>query len=89
MTVALENFKIAAISSNTNSFGLKEFIMGAQNGTTYKACKYNSIGYFKVGDIVEVPVNENLIPQFGMRGFEIPRKVDNCPPKVVKEIWKS
>jgi hypothetical protein len=83
-------FKVVAVSSNTNSFGLNQMVLVAKDGNCFKACKYNGIEPLKQGDIVIVPVDgEALRPNFALAGFEIPELLPNAPQDVVNEVWKT
>ena len=51
MLIPTEKFKVVAVSSNTNSFGLYQCVMVSKSGKGYKACaSYLSIP--KQGDIL-------------------------------------
>ncbi len=84
--LAYEKFKIAAVSENTNSFGLYQMILVAKSGETWKACA-NSVNVLKKSETVSVGIRHNFIPDWTSKGYEIPEKILDCPPNVVKEIW--
>lgn len=84
--IAGKRFKVAAISSNTNSFGLNRFVFVARDGEAWAGHKAKQYAAFKQGQVVvlEAPVNRTLTE----RGFEIPERLSpDCPPDVVEEIW--
>ena len=76
-------FKVAAISDNTNSFGLHQHVLIAQDGTAYTACA-NSLNKKTVGDEIECNVRK-----FHEHSFEIPQQIKDAPPEVVKEVWND
>ena len=74
-------FKVASVSSNTNSFGLYGMILIAQNGEAWEVGA-NYLNVKKKGDIVH---GDN----WASYGFEIPRQLKpDAPKEVVKEVWK-
>ena len=88
------HFKVVAVSENTNSFGLKQCIMLAQNGLAYKACA-NSLNIPSKGESVFIPYEEgpNGIEDaflcFAKKGFEIPERLEDATLEEVEEIYKS
>ena len=84
--VAGKRFKMAAISSNTNSFGLNRFVFVARDGEAWAGHKGKQYASLKQGQIVllKTPVNRTLAE----RGFEIPERLSpDCPSGAVEEIW--
>jgi len=88
-------FKVVAVSSNMNSFGLTGMILMRQNGVAYQVGA-NSISVKKVGDTVTVPCDWNEVDPMGdpmvnyhfySLGFEIPERLPDAPDNVVKEVW--
>jgi hypothetical protein len=77
-------FKVAAVSSNTNSFGLHEVVLIAKDGTSFAVCKNDppSVGFSVTLDIGGGAVNSS--PHFN---FEIPRPMQKAPINVVMEVW--
>ena len=85
-------FRVAAISDNTNSFGLHQVILVAQKGEAYKACA-SYINLPKKGDDVFVPLildKEGNVTglNFAALGYEIPEKMQDAPKQVVDEIFE-
>ena len=81
-----KRFKVAAISSNANSFGLNRFVFVARDGEAWAGHKARQYASLKQGQAVllEAPFNRALTK----RGFEIPERLSpDCPPGAVKEIW--
>ena len=83
-----KQFKVAAISSNANSFGLNRFVFVAQDGEAWAGHKAKQYTPVTQGQVVslENPFNNALIKM----GFEIPERLSpDCPKGAVKEIWKQ
>ena len=77
---------MAAISSNTNSFGLNRFVFVARDGEAWAGHKAKQYAREQEGQIVLLvaPFNVALAKQ----GYEIPERLSpDCPPAVLKEIW--
>jgi len=74
-------FKVVAVSSNTNSFGLYGVIMIAQDGEAWKAA-HGQLGLPKQGDTLLIDPTA-----WGASGFEIPEKLPQPPAEVVSEAW--
>lgn len=80
-------FKVAAVSSNMNSFGLRQFIMVANDGAACKALG-NSVRVerYKAGRSVSI-VNLDSLTALG---FECPEWIPGvAPPEVVREVFKA
>ena len=84
-----KTFKVAAVSSNTNSFGLKSMILVAKDGEAWQVAA-NSINVKKKGDTITVDASKPFDLEFSARSFEIPERLHpDCPPSAVKEVWKD
>lgn len=85
------DFKVVAVSSNTNSFGLFQCVLVAQNGLAYKACA-NSLNIPKQGDTISIPFavqgigSSMLTLDFGGK-FEIPERIEDAPQEIIDEVW--
>jgi len=81
-------FKVAAVSSNTNSFGLYGTVLVAQDGEAYEIA-LNDINKKKVGDTVLLPVKNGKTDIMGdcQLFFEIPRKLPTAPQKIIDQVW--
>lgn len=86
------DFKVVAVSSNTNSFGLFQCVLIAKNGLAYKACA-NSLNIPKEGDTVNIPYKaggngiSNATLNFAGR-FEIPERIEDAPQEIIDEVWQ-
>lgn len=80
-------FKVASVSSNTNSFGLTGMILVARDGEAWQVGA--SSLYVKVkGSIIKVPT-VGTSRTFASLGFEIPEQLPDAPPGVVAEVWNT
>ena len=88
-TMVLE-FKVVAVSENTNSFGLKQMVMVGRKGEAYKGC-FNYLNVKKQGEIIRGIVtldNDTAeIKHCEFTGGELVERIENAPEDVVKEIW--
>lgn len=80
-------FKVAAVSSNMNSFGLKGMILVARDGEAYQVGA-NSMNLKRQGSVLRVP-GRATARNFAALGFEIPERLPPAPRKVVAEVWGS
>jgi hypothetical protein len=81
-----KTFKVASVSSNTNSFGLSGMILIARDGEAWQVGA--SHHYPKTrGDLVRVPVLGRRGRNFAPLGFEIPERLPLAPAGVVREVW--
>jgi len=84
-----KEFKVVAVSENTNSFGLKEMIMVAKDGTAYKGC-FNSLNIKTKGEtIIGVSsINDNgELLNTVFSGGELVNPLLSPSLEIVKEIW--
>jgi hypothetical protein len=92
-TSYVKTFRVVAISSNTNSFGLKQVILMAPDGITFKACKYGPFIPSKGSDLSIDTKVDNETGQatynFAAAGFEIHEKMPNAPQKVRQEVFNN
>lgn len=82
-----KQFKVAAVSANTNSFGLTGLVLVAADGEAWQVGA-NSINRKDKGTVLTVPVTDAGSPQWHGFGFEIPHRLTpDAPPAVVSEVW--
>lgn len=79
-TIKIKEFKVVAKSTNTNSFGLHQFVVVAPDGQAFRIHGSMYVGK-EQGDIV---TREDGV----FRGFEMPEALPKCPEEVVREIFK-
>ena len=84
-------FKVAAKSSNTNSFGLYQLILVSKDGEAYKthASMYNAKN---VGEVMNQQIryrsDSNKIVSESFRGTEMTTKLPQVPKDVLNEIFQ-
>lgn len=78
-------FRVASVSSNTNSFGLHGHILIAQDGEAWQAAA-NNINMKVKGDVLVLDTTKTGC--FATHGFEIPERLPDAPEGVVAEIWQ-
>lgn len=90
LTTFTKNFKVVAVSDNTNSFGLHQMVVVAKDGTAYKTCA-SYLNVKKKGEILVQnynltlngdPTNQHFL------GCELTEKIEDAPTEVIQEIWK-
>lgn len=90
-------FKVAAVSENTNAFGLKGIMLVAEDGTTYQVAMsaYGSQPLWQVGETVSVPTNsyKGLVMgeegglTFAHLGVEIPQRFPDRNKSGIEKVW--
>jgi len=78
---------VAAVSSNTNSFGLAGVILIARDGRAWEVGHCQHPEAWVKGQSVFVSLDLKGEPMFV--GCEIPRQLPNAPQPVVDLIWKK
>ena len=77
-------FKVAAVSSNTNAFGLYQMLLISRSGEAFTACKSDPPPQ---GTTVSITVGtDGIITSSAAFHFEIPQKLNNAPQYVVDEL---
>lgn len=79
-------FKVAAVSDNRNSFGLRQIVLLAKDGEAWKCC-VGGTNERKMGDVIELPYNTQ--PTFATLTWsaEIPERMTNAPQMIVDQVW--
>jgi len=80
-----KEFKVASVSENRNSFGLRGMILVARDGEAWQVAA-NNLNEKKKGEILKVPSFGGKV-DFSYLEFEIPERVVDAPPGVVEEVW--
>lgn len=84
-----KSFKVVAVSSNCNSFGLRQHVLVAKDGEAYTGCITEQFAK-KQGDVLEVPLNPKTFQlEFAPLGIELPNKLPRAPRGVVDQVWPS
>ena len=87
--IVIKEFKVIAVSENTNSFGLKQMVMVAKDGTTFKGC-FNSLNVKDELDIIEATIVLNAAGEAtstSFKGGELVEKMIDAPQMVIDDIW--
>jgi hypothetical protein len=88
-------FIVAAVSENTNSFGLHSVIMIAKCGTAFQVLQ-NSLNVLAEGDIKNIntdndfegnPISYDFVRS--LTGVECPTRLKNAPRDIVVEAWSE
>jgi len=86
-----KEFKVVAVSSNTNSFGLRGVVLVAKDGEAWQG-GVSHLYVPKQGDIIRLIFREKsqgeleAYPQFPFN-CEIPERLPDAPAEVVKEAF--
>ena len=83
-----KQFKVAAVSDNTNSFGLYGVVLVARDGQAFEVGKsgYGSTPVWPCGTVLTLEVQDGNI-NFAAHGIEIPRQLPAAPPRHIKALW--
>lgn len=84
----MKQFIVAAVSRNTNSFGLRGMILIAKDGEAWQVAA-NCLNIKSEGEFVNTGNEQGRIngSQWATLGFEIPRRLPDAPLKVLKELF--
>lgn len=83
----MKHFKVVAISTNHNSFGLHGVVVVARDGQAYEVGA-SDLHLPKEGDVLAVPTKPGLGLDWGKFGYEIPRELaPPASPEVVRQVW--
>jgi len=97
--VQMKTFRVAAVSENTNSFGLTGVVLVARDGEAYEAATYTLGAGFELatGTDITLPICNAYATGLDRyswhstngRGFEIPRALPLCPVPVLNELYPA
>lgn len=82
-----KQFKVVAVSRNRNIFGLRRMVVVAPNGEAYQVLS-NDVNIKREGDVLSVEQLDGRW-NFSALGYEVPEKLPNAPPDVVKAVWRK
>ena len=80
--------KVVAVSSNTNSFGLRQMLLFSEDGKAYKACA-NSLNFRSKGFVLELPTNDPSMTtedHLVRMSFELVERLHPDPPKKIVAV---
>lgn len=78
-----KQFRVAAISSNTNSFGLHNVVLIARDGEAWQV-KASGFNVPKQGQQFEF---EQTVGELIAQGWELPEQISKAPAGVIAEVW--
>lgn len=85
-------FCVAAISIDTNSFGLAGHVLIANDGEAWEVGRHlcgTGREAWVQGSFVDLTCDDEGRPFWHLHGVEIPRKLPNAPGPVVREVWDA
>ena len=86
---ATVEFRVVAVSTNANSFGLRQMIMVSRDGHTYTGC-FNSLNVKAKGDSIKGRVYYGNNGEPGtvlFPGGELVEKQEKAPREVIKSVF--
>ncbi len=83
-----QRFTVVAKSSNLGAFGHRQYIMCAQDGSTWKVQRIYLYAW-AMGQVVNVPLLNGEPDWCRIQGVECPERVANCPLDIVAEVTKA
>lgn len=86
----LRDLRVVSVSSNANAFGLKGVVMMDLTGRAWEMGVSVTVhGFPKPGDIftAEITPDGEIIQGSLPFTFEIPRRLTDAPPEVIREVW--
>ena len=90
-------FKVVAKSTNTNSFGLHQYVMAARTGLAYKVHRTLSFQW-QEKEIVRVPLrlgpvnadgSQQASPAWEALSAEMPEQIIPFPAQLLQGIWPN
>jgi hypothetical protein len=79
-------FKVAAVSENANSFGLRQIVVVNREGEAYAIHRHDPPDK---GSLLHLPVVGGAVTSTSGYHFEIPQKLSKAPQSVIDELWAS
>jgi len=79
--------KVVALSSNRNSFGLRNMIMIGDNGQGWQAAA-NDLNLKPRNTVLTVPEGQSIPTFLTLQSFEIPSQLADPPAELLADVWK-
>ena len=76
-----QRFKVVAKSSNIGSFGHRQYVAVAQDGSAWKVHRIYLYPW-EIGEVVNVPLVNGEPDWCGIQGVECPERIPDCPAPV-------
>ena len=89
VTTLTKEFKVGAVSVNSNSFGLKQMIMVAKDGTAFKAC-FNYLNVKKEKETINASIilnEDGKVISTSFVGGELIEQISDAPKEIIEELW--
>ena len=83
---SVKGWKVFGVSSNANSFGLREMFLVAKDGEVWRVLS-NSLNLKQKGETISVDAADGM--GWARLGYECPERKPDCPPEIVKQVWQS
>lgn len=81
-----KGWRVLGVSGNTNSFGLYEMFLVAKDGEVWRVLS-NALNLKMKGETITADAADGM--GWATLGYECPERRTDCPPEIVKEVWKS
>ena len=83
----MPKLKVVAVSTNQNSFGLRNMVMIGDAGTGWSAAA-NDLSVKPKDTVLAVPDDQDVLTFLTLQSFEIPQKLHPNPPaELMAEVW--
>jgi hypothetical protein len=76
-----QEFTVVAKSTNTGSFGHRQYVLVADDGSAFKVLRSYSCPW-DAGQVVNVPLVDGQPDWCSIQGVECPERVEDCPMEV-------
>ncbi len=85
--MTMVQLKVVAVSSNLNSFGLRNMVFVGNNGQGWEAAA-NELNVKEKGDVLTIPEGQSITTFLVSQSFELVRHLTpSPPPEVMEEVW--
>jgi hypothetical protein len=83
-----QQFKVVAKSANVGAFGHHQYVLLAQDGTTY-IVHHTPFPAWSIGQTFDARLDENRLPTWEGMSLECPERREHAPPEVVAPFWNG
>lgn len=80
-----QKFVVVGISDNSNSFGLWGHVLVNEQGHAYQI-GLNYLRKRHVNDVMQIPVADDMTPQWHLIGAEIPQRLPDMPKNLLAKV---
>jgi len=86
----IAKWKVFAVSSNRNSFGLRSMLVMNQTGEVWRILA-NDLNVREKDSIIDTVVVQDeagqYAPEYMFAGYECPERQKDAPEELIKEVW--